>query len=85
MDTNGTAFAQQKAVIVMRYNEKTGMIPLDFGEYGRIEVPPDVALAFVSSAKVKEDIRREIHYARNEITTRKDDMDSRIKEAVSAI
>ena len=45
-----------------------GMILLDFKSWGKVRVPPEVALEFVSSQKVRDSIRREVLTARNEIT-----------------
>ncbi len=54
--------------VVITMEPDSGMIRLDFKEWGVILVPPEVAEEFVSSQRVRDSIRREVLTARGKIT-----------------
>ena len=43
--------------------EKNKLVVLDFGQYGQIEVPPELAMSFVSDQGIKDQIRNECRKA----------------------
>lgn len=53
----------------MSYIPETGMIRLDFGEHGSLDVPPYKALSLVSDEAVRTRIRQEVMKARAQTVT----------------
>lgn len=47
---------------------ENGMIRLDFGEHGKIDLPPAVAMLLVASAATQAEIRRAVLTARKQLT-----------------
>ncbi len=42
------------------------LVELDFGPYGKVAVPPEVALSFVSDEQVRSDIRKRAQECKRE-------------------